>query len=696
MDKKRRALLPLESQWQHFSRCLDVGYAYRLARQMEEFRTNPVLGYRTAGSKAEAETGDMLFEEMVNIGLHPKKERFPVDGWEFSRARLFYRDKQNLEQACELGGYQTELHTGGRKRFTLINAGQGTVRDLEKLDVRGKLVLITINQRDEWWINYPAYQARLHGAVAVLAVQRSGYGEESLKTLNAQDICGPKDAPALSISQRDAKNLTAALDLSFGESAQVELDAESTVVENTFSHNIVGQITGEEADSLVILSAHYDSYFSGFQDDNTAVSLMLGLARTVITSGYKPRKTLVFCAMAAEEWGKVNTRYDWSVGAYNQVFHLHPEWVGRAVVNINLELPAHAHGNKHFIRSAYEMKGFLKRQMKALPQKVRAVYPKGSGVVCPTQTWSDDFSMAIAGIPALVNEFGGGTFMETRYHSQFDNDDAYDETVYHYHHVLYGRLMLAFDQLCLPPLDYTVRLFAISETLTCQQLHPRMEGAFRGALMKVTEKAGELYELTEEINRQYALKQAEGSLEAKELYAACKEARLQLLTIFRYLEDHFVCLTWHDVSILPHEHDQHSAELLHKAVWQLHAGDVKGAAQSLGRIDNNCYAADFDRDVYDYFTSYVMNQPKERLLWGAGRVQGHIDLYDMIHNLREKSKTKKPDLSLEIRELTRLEQEALSRLDKTVREETAALYELEPLIKKAIRRMRPLATPQED
>lgn len=696
MDKKRRALLPLEPQWQHFYRCLDVGYAYRLARRMEEFRTNPVLGYRTAGSKAEADTGDMLFEEMARIGLNPRKDKFPVDGWDFSHARLYYRDKSGQEQVCELGSYQTELHTGGRRRFTLVNAGQGTARELEKLDVRGKLVLIFINQRDEWWINYPAYQAHLHGAAAVLAVQRSGYGEENQKTLNAQDICGPKDAPALSMSQRDAKNLIAALDLSFGESAQVELDAESTVTEGTFSHNIVGQITGEEEDSLVILSAHYDSYFSGFQDDNTAVALMLGLARTVIKSGYKPRKTLVFCAMAAEEWGAVNTRYDWSVGAYNHVFRLHPEWAGKAVVNINLELPAHAHGKKHYIRSAYEMKGFLKRQMKELPPKVQAVYPKGSGVVCPTQTWSDDFSMSIAGIPALVNEFGGSTFMETRYHSQFDNDDVYDEAVYHYHHVLYGRLMLAFDQLCLPPLDYTVRLDAISETLTCQRLHPRIEGAFRGALLSATEKAEELYELTEEINRQYALKLADGSPEARELYAACGAARRQILAIFRYMEDLFVRLTWHDVSIFPHEHDQHSAQMLHKAIWQLHAGDVKGAIVSLGCIDNNCYAADFDRDVYDYFTAYVLNQPQQRLLWGAGRIGGHLDLYDMIHRLQEKSKMKKPDLAMEIRELMRLEQEALSRLDKTVREETAALENLEPLLKKAIRKLRPLVTPQED
>ena len=71
---------------------------------------------------------------------------------------------------------------------------------------------------------------------------------------------------------------------------------------------------------MILLSAHYDSYFSGFQDDNAAVAMMLGIARAVLRSGYKPRKTLVFCAMAAEEWGVVNSKYDWSAGAYEQVF----------------------------------------------------------------------------------------------------------------------------------------------------------------------------------------------------------------------------------------------------------------------------------------------------------------------------------------------------------------------------------------
>ena len=41
-------------------RCAGRGLLYRLAKRMEEFRTNPALGYRTAGSQAEFETGEML------------------------------------------------------------------------------------------------------------------------------------------------------------------------------------------------------------------------------------------------------------------------------------------------------------------------------------------------------------------------------------------------------------------------------------------------------------------------------------------------------------------------------------------------------------------------------------------------------------------------------------------------------------
>ena len=54
---------------QELLNALDIDYSYRLAKKMEQFRTHPELGYRTSGSRAEFQTGEMLKEEMERIGL---------------------------------------------------------------------------------------------------------------------------------------------------------------------------------------------------------------------------------------------------------------------------------------------------------------------------------------------------------------------------------------------------------------------------------------------------------------------------------------------------------------------------------------------------------------------------------------------------------------------------------------------------
>ena len=143
----------------------DTGYSYDLAKRMEQYRTNPVLGYRTAGSRAELETGGMLVREMESLGLADvHKDRITVDSWEFEKAVMLFTDSRGREHEFQLGAYQTDFHTGGFREFSLVYLGKGTAADYSQADVAGKLVLIDINQRDEWWINFPVYQARLKGA----------------------------------------------------------------------------------------------------------------------------------------------------------------------------------------------------------------------------------------------------------------------------------------------------------------------------------------------------------------------------------------------------------------------------------------------------------------------------------------------------------------------------------------------------
>ena len=441
---------------------VDVKASYRLAKKLEEFKSNPVLGYRTAGSAAEFAAGEWIKEEMERIGLSDiHKDKLCLDAWEFQKAVLRFTDSGGTEHEFQMGAYQTEFVTDGFQEFPLVYVGRGGEADYEGRDVKGCLVMAEINQRDEWWINFPVYQAHGKGAAAFLAVQDNGYGQIDSGALNAQDIAGPKDAPAFSLSKRDAEVLKAALRET--PRLMVRLDASSRVREKAESYNIWGTIPGETED-MVLLSGHYDSYFDGFQDDNCAVAMMLGIARALLKIGYRPRKTLVFCAMAAEEWGIVNSKYDWSTGAWQQVFKVRPEWRGKVIANLNFELPAYAHNRFDAIRSTYEYEDFVREFVEKLPLDVAAVYPEGLHVRCPIETWSDDFSIAIAGIPSMVNEFSSAEFMATHYHSQFDNDISYNEAVFRFHHELYGLLLMEFDRLRVAPVNVGRTLTALRDS----------------------------------------------------------------------------------------------------------------------------------------------------------------------------------------------------------------------------------------
>ena len=443
----------------------DVRYSYNLAKELENIRSNPVLGYRSAGSEAEHEAGELIFNRMVEAGFaNVHKDRVDVDSWEFKRAviKAGYGD---VERELQLGAYQTNFVTDGYESVQIVDAGKGTLEDYEELErlgisVKGKLVMAEINQREEWWINFPVYQAKLKGAKGFIAVQAGGYGEIAENALNAQDIAGPSDAPAFSISRADADFIKKCMVLeNKGAQARectVLFDAYTKVMPGASSYNIVGEIPGENPDRMILLSGHYDSYFSGFQDDNTAVSMLIEIGRMLVKSGYKPHNTIILCAMAAEEWGVINSKYDWSTGAYEEVFTVHPEWKGKVIADLNFELPAFAHGNKDYVRSTYEYRNFFRRILKEYPGNLHEAYPDGVGTKAPIQTWSDDFSVAISGIPSTVNEFAGGKFMESHYHSQYDSDEFYDEKVYLFHHKLYAYILVRLDNLNVAPVDFTI------------------------------------------------------------------------------------------------------------------------------------------------------------------------------------------------------------------------------------------------
>lgn len=629
---------------QQYIASLDIEASYNLAKQMEAYRTNPVLGYRPAGSKAEFETGEMLKSYMEDLGLsNVRKDEIKVDGWEFEKAVLAYADAAGERKEVQLGAYQTDFVTKGAETFQVVYVGKGGEKDYADKDVTGKIVLAEINQRDEWWINFPVYQAHEKGAKALIAVQIGGYGQVDEKALNAQDIAGPPEAAAFSMSFEDSEKLKACLDEK-GE-ITVTLDASSRVMRDVSTYNILGEIPGRRSDRMILLSAHYDSYFSGFQDDNTAVAMMLGIARAFIKMGYQPENTWVFCAMAAEEWGIADSKYDWSTGAYAEVFNVHPEWAGKVIGDFNFELPALSNGNLDGIRCTYEYKDFFEDTLKTLPA-LSPAYPEGVLVSAPIETWSDDFSVAISGIPSMVNEFSAGSFMTTHYHSQYDSDAYYNEAAYRFHHELYGLLLMHLDSQSVAPLN-SAEVFeqasASLDVLMCQKSGSRVT-ALLNLLGQTEEVAEEVYDRIYDIN--------EAGVDSEQ----CREAENILLKVFKMAQDKYVRLTWEDAVVFPQEAAQNNLRYLKKAIRALKRKipDAEAAFEALYEIDNNAYAFQFSKQVYERFTDYVLDQNSDRLQWGRGRIVHHENLYDLVAQLMDKYHQGATDFANEIAELEKV------------------------------------------
>ena len=621
---------------QQYIASLDIEASYNLAKQMEAYRTNPVLGYRPAGSKAEFETGEMLKSYMEDLGLSNVRK-------EFEKAVLAYADAAGERQEVQLGAYQTDFVTKGAETFQVVYVGKGGEKDYADKDVTGKIVLAEINQRDEWWINFPVYQAHEKGAKALIAVQIGGYGQVDEKALNAQDIAGPPEAAAFSMSFEDSEKLKACLDEK-GE-ITVTLDASSRVMRDVSTYNILGEIPGRRSDRMILLSAHYDSYFSGFQDDNTAVAMMLGIARAFIKMGYQPENTWVFCAMAAEEWGIADSKYDWSTGAYAEVFNVHPEWAGKVIGDFNFELPALSNGNLDGIRCTYEYKDFFEDTLKTLPA-LSPAYPEGVLVSAPIETWSDDFSVAISGIPSMVNEFSAGSFMTTHYHSQYDSDAYYNEAAYRFHHELYGLLLMHLDRQSVAPLNFAEvfeQASASLDVLMCQKSGSRVT-ALLNLLGQTEEVAEEVYDRIYDIN--------EAGVDSEQ----CREAENILLKVFKMAQDKYVRLTWEDAVVFPQEAAQNNLRYLKKAIRALKRKipDAEAAFEALYEIDNNAYAFQFSKQVYERFTDYVLDQNSDRLQWGRGRIVHHENLYDLVAQLMDKYHQGATDFANEIAELEKV------------------------------------------
>ena len=197
--------------FQAFMDNLDLDFATEVDQYISEQGDDPVYGFRGAGSPAEKAVVDYMEKTMKEVGLqNVTVEDINVDGWTYKGANVTFTNADGEEQTIDLGGYQTTCKADNEK-VGLIWLDRGTAEDYEGVDAEGKLVLIDINQNDDWWIDKPALQAKVKGAKAVIAMSELPTEDKEGNRVGTQDICGPADAPAFGISANDRDALKAAI-----------------------------------------------------------------------------------------------------------------------------------------------------------------------------------------------------------------------------------------------------------------------------------------------------------------------------------------------------------------------------------------------------------------------------------------------------------------------------------------------------
>ncbi len=241
-----------------------------------------------------------------------------------------------------------------------INAPEYNWDDYKGADLKGKVLLMLVNEPPSndpnffkgraltyygrW--TYKFEEAARRGAVAVILVHKTemaSYGWEVVRnswggeSSLLQDEMEPKLKSAGWIQLEIARKLAQAagmdLDHMLNEAnshsfkpVEMGVRLKETIVTRVrsfASRNVVGKVAGSDARlkaQAVMYTAHYDhlgihlnepgdNIYNGAADNATGCGILLELARAFVSSREKPKRTLLFAAVTAEEQGLLGSKY---------------------------------------------------------------------------------------------------------------------------------------------------------------------------------------------------------------------------------------------------------------------------------------------------------------------------------------------------------------------------------------------------
>ncbi|HOL17376.1 MAG TPA: M28 family peptidase [Bacillota bacterium] len=634
------------SPWDHpatgegpFKYAVQDGYALSVARRLTGFKNNH-HGFRMAGSGANREVALFLKDEMTALGLTDVQIRdFPVYGWTFSEASLAIGDIQ----FNAVPYVSTPSTSASGLTAPLVFAGNGTRHCYENLQVENKIVLIGLDYRRLPWPSLAALQAQQYGAAAVVIFNENSYGQGHRGTaLTQQDWRNHAPSiPVVNVSPNCGRTLARAAS---AHPLTVKLLSLTGHNPSATAGNVIGTLPGRLfPHEYILLAAHFDGYFQGFQDNALGVGVALAVLKGLIESGYRPRRTIVLALVDAEEFGSKGVWDDWLIGSWNLV-RAQRRWCGRVIAVINLELMAYRRSRAIGARACDELVTFLGSyghnygpSSEAFPEAAVRLY---RGVATRTGEWPYSFF----GLPTCGSK-ADPEMMEQYYHTQYDTPDLVcprkaDEMVR-----FYGGLLLRLDNCLYHPYDLSVRPQEYLASLKTRELSAlgvdtrevvkeaaalHMEAlALRQKILSAEERYQKILTGAREKRVLKALRQ-----EAQEYNAAVRALLREIMQ-----ETQFLGSAYPEAIVARAVHYQHDFSVLHQLEKLIAAGRVGEAAELMTHPEHGpyglSYVGEMTREVFQsHFIAGFFGQGTDHPAnWTSGRVLEYHDLWEAVSTL---------------------------------------------------------------
>jgi Iap family predicted aminopeptidase len=670
-----------------FVKKVDADYAWQTSDKVANtglFR----LGFRPSGTIAEHEAAEYIADEMKRIGLvNVSLEKVPLPAWSFlgAKVNIIQPENRTVVASTYAGCPGTSLEgvTG-----EVVYVGDGTRHDYNGLDVQDKVVMV--NRTKDLVYSAIVYEAQLHGAKGVI-VRETAYAKAP-GAIRCNDFCGTQARVAVVNVSKDVADQIISW-IKEGERVVVNLVVDAKVEEGE-GYNVLGYLpSSEKSDRLIIVGAHHDSWFHGFADNAAGVGCMLTIAKALIESGYKPKANLLFISHTGEEFGALDTFYDWLIGSDYAVKVEHPDWAGRVIAYLNLDLSILANATAHF-ETTRELKAFTEKFVEEFKEEFRLPYKSVEFVSVP-DTQLDQFSYAGVGISSMALILNGH-YDDLYYHTQFDEAKLVDDASLKVCVLLFGIYIIELDNALVLPFDLSVwgeELLAgygrteVGLRLDLKDVMGKME-KFADNAKEFSVRVEETCCLLEE------LKRIGGDYKsAKNVFEKVNGGLLEIAKLLNAQLNALGGVQLAEKVMLPHEQYLKDILFLRETVEAIKKKEIESALTSLAKVGGVKAWCLMSRKTFESEFLKMVDLRRKDLYWGTGHIVKYVDLWNEYNELKEvedESKTKEILKSLEKKHSLLLDylKETIKIEEKTVEKANLSLTKFTKQVKTVISKLK--------